>query len=298
MDKSFKKNIDIYNDVTLLIVCYNSELLIKKNLKELKKFKTILIDNSNSKQTFNLIKDFPNINYIKTTKNLGYGQANNLGAKKASTPFIMILNPDILINSDAIKILFEKYLKYENAGILAPSLYDNNNKRRTNGSNSRLKKTHSNDNKYNIAQGDTCYDFVVGCSLFMNKDFFQNIGGFDNDFFMYFEDNELCDRIYANKKCVIEIPDSKMVHMQGLSSKHSFFSNVKLSIIHKISEYIYYKKNLTLLRLYIIIIKHFFDYFQRCFKNLLIFRFKKSFKNMLRLVSIFMYITKLYKIIY
>ena len=122
MDKSFKKNIDIYNDVTLLIVCYNSEILIKKNLKELKKFKTILIDNSNSKQTFNLIKDFPNINYIKTTKNWGYGQANNLGAKKASTPFIMILNPDILINSDAIKILFEKYLKYENAGILAPSL--------------------------------------------------------------------------------------------------------------------------------------------------------------------------------
>ena len=57
MDKSFKKNIDIYNDVTLLIVCYNSEILIKKNLKELKKFKTILIDNSNSKQTFNLIKD-------------------------------------------------------------------------------------------------------------------------------------------------------------------------------------------------------------------------------------------------
>ena len=52
----------------------------------------------------------------------------------------MILNPDILINSGAIKILYERYLKYENVGILAPSLYDNNNNRRTNGSNSRLKK--------------------------------------------------------------------------------------------------------------------------------------------------------------
>ena len=126
MDKSSQKNINIYKDITLLIVCYNSEILIKQNLNELKKFKTIIIDNSNSSETFNLIKDFPNINYIKTNKNLGYGQANNLGAKKASTPFIMILNPDILINSGAIKILYERYFKYENVGILAPSLYDNN----------------------------------------------------------------------------------------------------------------------------------------------------------------------------
>lgn len=298
MDKSSQKNINIYKDITLLIVCYNSEILIKQNLNELKKFKTIIIDNSNSSETFNLIKDFPNINYIKTTKNLGYGQANNLGAKKASTPFIMILNPDILINSGAIKILYERYLKYENVGILAPSLYDNNNNRRTNGSNSRLKKNYSNTNRYNIAQGDTCYDFVVGCSLFMNRDFFQSIGGFDKDFFMYFEDNDLCDRIYQNNRCVIEIPESKMVHMQGLSSKYSFFSNIKLSIIHKVSEYIYYNKKLNSIKLYTIIFKHFFDYFQRCIISLLIFRFKNSFKNLLRLFSIFIYITKLYKIIY
>ena len=298
MDKSTKKNISIYEDVALLIVCYNSEILIEQNLNELKKFKTIIIDNSNSKETFNLIKDFPNINYIKTIKNLGYGQANNLGAKNASTPFIMILNPDILINSGAIKILYERYLNYENVGILAPSLYDNNNNRRTNGSNSRLKKNYSNTNRSNIAQGDTCYDFVVGCSLFMNRDFFLNIGGFDKDFFMYFEDNELCDRIYQNNRCVIEIPESKMIHMQGLSSKYNFFNNSKLSIIHKVSEYIYYNKKLTSIKLYIIILKHFFDYFQRCIVNLLIFRFKNSFKNLLRLISIFIYITKLYKIIY
>ena len=112
MDKSSQKNINIYKDITLLIVCYNSEILIKQNLNELKKFKTIIIDNSNSIETFNLIKDFPNINYIKTTKNLGYGQANNLGAKKASTPYIMILNPDILINSGALCLIIDFALTY------------------------------------------------------------------------------------------------------------------------------------------------------------------------------------------
>ena len=249
MDKSIKKNLDIYKEVTLLIVCYNSEDLIKKNLNELKKFKCIIIDNSNSKETFDLIKDYPNIIYIKTKKNMGYGVGNNLGAYRASTPFIMILNPDILINVNAIKILYEKYFEYENVGILAPSLYDNENSRRSNGSISRLKidysKKNSINNINNFAQGDTCYDFVVGCALFMSKDFFKFIGGFDKDFFMYFEDNDLCDRIYKNNKSILEIPESKMIHIQGSSSKSNFFDDIKLSIIHKISEYIYYKKKVV-----------------------------------------------------
>ena len=149
---------------------------------------------------------------------MGYGVGNNLGAYRASTPFIMILNPDILINVNAIKILYEKYFEYENVGILAPSLYDNENSRRSNGSISRLKidysKKNSINNINNFAQGDTCYDFVVGCALFMSK-FFKFIGGFDKDFFMYFEDNDLCDRIYKNNKSILEIPESKMIHIKA-----------------------------------------------------------------------------------
>ena len=288
----------IYNDVTLIVVCFKSEELIKSNLKELKKFKTIIVDNSNSKETYNLVKDVPSIEYIKTIKNIGYGRANNLGVKNAKTPYIMIINPDVVIDSDSIGLLYEKYLNYKNVGIVAPSLYDTNNKRRTNGSISRLKKDKSkNLNVQNLAEGDTCYDFVVGCSLFMSRDFFNKIGGFDKDFFMYFEDNEICDKIYRNNKYILEIPDSKMIHREGLSSNFDYFTNIKLSIIHKISEYIYYRKNMSVIRLYLIILKHFFDFTQRSIVNLLLFRFKKSFQNFLRLISIILYISKLYLIL-
>ena len=288
----------IYNDVTLIVVCFKSEELIKSNLKELKKFKTIIVDNSNSKETYNLVKDVPSIKYIKTIKNIGYGRANNLGVKNAKTPYIMIINPDVIIDSDSIGLLYEKYLNYKNVGIVAPSLYDTNNKRRTNGSISRLKKNRSkNLNVQNLAEGDTCYDFVVGCSLFMSRDFFNKIGGFDKDFFMYFEDNEICDKIYRNNKYILEIPDSKMVHREGLSSNFDYFTNIKLSIIHKISEYIYYRKNMSVIRLYLIILKHFFDFTQRSIVNLLLFRFKKSFQNFLRIISIILYISKFYLIL-
>lgn len=291
----------VYTDVTLVIVCFNSENLIKKNLNELKKFNAILIDNSNSIKTFELVKDLQNVTYLKTFKNIGYGKANNIGVKKSNTPYIMILNPDILINSKAIEILYEKYSKYENIGILGPSLFDINSNRRSNGSISRLKNKMSKVSKYSekyFAQGDTCYDYVIGCSIFISKDLFLNIGGFDENFFLYFEDNDICDRIYQNNKCVIEVPSAKMTHMQGLSASYNFLTNLKLSLIHKISEYIYYSKYFSSLKLYSIILKHFFDYFQRCLVNLLLFRFKNSFKNMLRLISIFLYLTKLYKIIY
>ena len=288
----------IYNDITLIVVCFKSEELIKSNLKELKKFKTIIVDNSNSKETYNLVKDVPSIEYIKTIKNIGYGRANNLGVKNAKTPYIMIINPDVVIDSDSIGLLYEKYLSYKNVGLVAPSLYDTNNKRRTNGSISRLKKNKSkNLNVQNLAEGDTCYDFVVGCSLFMSRDFFNKIGGFDKDFFMYFEDNEICDKIYRNNKYILEIPDSKMIHREGLSSNFDYFTNIKLSIIHKISEYIYYRKNMSVIRLYLIILKHFFDFTQRSIVNLLLFRFKKSFQNFLRIISIILYISKFYLIL-
>ena len=292
----------VFDEVTIILVCYNSEDLIKRNLDEIKKFQTVIIDNSDSKQTFNLIKDFSNITYIGNKNNIGYGLACNLGVHHAKTPYIMILNPDILINSLSIEILYKTYSNYDNVGILVPGLYDESKNRRSNGSISHFKKNKCSNKvlfkSNNLAEGNTCYDFAVGCAYFMNKSFFKSIGGFSKSFFMYFEDNELCDRVYINNKTVIEVPSSKMVHMQGLSSKKNFIIDCKLSLIHKISEYIYLKKKISYFILSYTILKHFLDYSQRCILNLFRMHFKKSFKNLLRIISILMYITTLYKLMY
>ena len=68
--------------------------------------------------------------------------------------------------------------------------------------------------------------------------------------------------------------------------------------IHKISEYIYFKKRNNIISLILLLSKHAVDYFQRSLINFILFKFKKSFKNFLRLISIFLYITKLYFFIY
>jgi len=290
-----------YKDITIIIVSYKSEKLIFQNLEIIKKFPTIIINNSKSDEFNTLIYDFKNIKLITPDLNLGYGKANNLGVNQSKTPYVLIANPDILLNEQLINILYSTFLNYEDdIGVVGPSLYDSNMKRRTNGSISHVKKIRGSkisSSINNIPEDNMCCDFLVGCCLFMKRDFFIELGGFDKDFFMYFEDNDLCDRIIKKGKTVIEVPSAKVIHLENSSSKKNFFQNCKLAIIHKISEYIYLKKKISLINLIIIIVKHMVDYLQRFIFNLLLFRFRKSFKNFLRLMSIFLYITRTYKLI-
>jgi len=138
----------------------------------------------------------------------------------------------------------------------------------------------------------------MGCCYLMKRDFFNILGGFDKNFFMYYEDSDLCDRCLQEGRYLMEVPSAKLIHLENSSSKKKFFTNTKLSLIHKISSYIYLKKNTSFRYLALHIIKNFIDYFQRFLVNLLIFRFKKSFKNLLRFISLLLFITSLYKILY
>ena len=293
---------DIYNDLTLIMVTYRSEFLVKKNLNILKKFKTIIVDNSNSNHLNEIVKDFKNIKIIISKKNLGYGKAANLAINYAKTPLILTVNPDLILNTDGIQKLINEYRKDEdNIGILSPSLYNEEMQRRTNGTVTYLnqlkgKKVLINSN--NLPEGNMCCEFLEGCCYLINRDFFNKLGGFDERFFMYFEDTDLCDRSIKKGKYIMEVPSSKFIHIGNSSSDKKKFTNSKLSIIHKISCYIYLQKKTKNLFLILKIFKDTLDYLQRVIFNILKFRFNKSFKNLLRLISIILYVTKLYKPIY
>ena len=292
----------IYTDLTLIIVAYRSNKLIVKNLEILKKFRTIIVDNSNSDELSLIVNKYENIKLIKCLKNLGYGKAANLGVSYANTNFLLTVNPDLILNENAITNLYKTFLNdVNNIGILAPSLFDHNMKNRCNGSISYLdklrgKKTDKSIN--NVAVGNTCYKFLMGSCFLIKREFFNYLGGFDENFFMYFEDNDLCDRSLKAGKYIMEVPSSKFIHLQNSSSEQKFFTGTKLAIIHKISSYLYLRKNTNSTFLIYQIIKNIFDYFQRLIVNFFRFRFKNSYKNFLRLVSIFLYITSLYKIVY
>ena len=293
---------NIYDDLTLIIVAYRSEALIVKNLAILKKFKVSITDNSNSEKLQLIIKDYNNINLIRSSKNLGYGKAVNLGILQSNTYFVLTISPDILLDESSIEILFTTFINnIDNIGLLGPSLYDANMKRRTNGTISYIKKLKGDkifNSINNIPEGNICCEYLVGCCYLIKRDFFNFIGGFDEDFFMYFEDNDLCDRILQNNKLIMEVPSSKFIHLENSSSVKKKFTDIKLSIIHKISSYIYLKKKTNFIFLTLKIFTNFIDYLQRFIINLLFFNFKKSLKNLLRIISIILYLTLSYKFVY
>ena len=217
---------DIYKDITLILVTYRSERLILRNLEVLKQFPVIIVDNSNSDELDLIVHKYNNIKLIKSSKNLGYGKANNLAIKSAITSFILIVNPDIILNVDSINNLFKSFLKDpDNIGILGPSLYDKDMNRRTNGSKSyinQLKGLKVSNIPNNIPLDETCCEFLMGCCYLMKRDFFNILGGFDTNFFMYYEDCDLCDRSLQKNKYIMEVPAAKLIHLENASSKKNF----------------------------------------------------------------------------
>jgi GT2 family glycosyltransferase len=294
---------DIFNEITLIYVAHKSDDIIKENINTIKLFKTIIVDNSNSLNLKNYIKDFDNITFV-SSPNLGFGNANNLAVSKAQTSFVFIISPDIFFTTESLKILYNKFLSYSNVGVAGPALYNEVKERRTNSSLSFLKKKKFRNSlqrkvfkklNKNLAEGDISCDYIIGCSMLFKKSFFLEIGGFDNTFFMYYEDNDICDRVRKYNKMVLEIPSSKMIHLQGKSTLSSPKINTLLAITHKISEYKYLNKNISKIKLFFIISINVIDFLQRALINLFFLKFKLSYKNLLRLVSIFLYITGAHK---
>ena len=229
-----------------------------------------------------------------------------MAVSKAKTPYIFIISPDIFFTIESLEDLYKQFHSFNNVGVAGPSLYDESNTRRSNSSLSFLKtkiyRTSFERSIYkklnkNLAEGNLSCDYIIGCSMLFEKSFFLNIGGFDTNFFIYYEDNDICDRIRGHNKIILEVPSSKMIHLQGKSTNSNLKIDAMLSLTHKISEYKYLNKNLSKSKLFFILLTNTFDFTQRIFVNLLFLRYKLAYKNLLRLISIFLYVTGTYKLI-
>lgn len=221
-------------DVSVLIVNYNTEDVLADCLKSVYEktsginFEIIVVDNNSRKGSLDAIqKDFPSINVLLLENNLGFGQANNEGAKIARGTYLFILNPDTLLIDNPIEVLFDYMQKNRDVGICggnmykidmspASSYYDVDflcleyrivfNQKRTVG--------------FNLSGKPKDVNVIVGADLFISKDLFNNFGGFDPDFFMYFEEVELCWRVQKMGYRIVSVPEAEIIHLQGSSAEN------------------------------------------------------------------------------
>ena len=207
-----------YKNITAIIVTFRSEKVIFDCLKSIKNIKKIIVvDNSfDKKLKKKVLLKFPRVNFILSPKNLGYGAGNNVALKKVKTKYAIILNPDTILFRECVDnlLILAKNLKNK-FSIIAPSI-NGNIKNYGFFMNEKVKKQMVKKTAYfNV-------DYVKGFAMFLNIPKIKSIGYFDENFFMYLEEIDLCKRLKKiNEKIIVSL-DAKSKHLGAKSSNIGF----------------------------------------------------------------------------
>lgn len=215
--------------VSIIIVNWNgaeilSECLISLKKQTYKNFEVLVVDNNSSDDSTKILATFNWLNVIKSRKNLGFAGGNNLGFTKAKGKYILLLNSDALMQKDSLEKLVETLEeKLDVAAVQPKFLYEDNT---INSIGAYLTYTgflyypgygkKSTITKYEKSR----YIFSgYGAGLLIRREVINKIGLFDDDYFMYFEETDLCMRIWLSGWKVLFNADTVIHHKGGVSSK-------------------------------------------------------------------------------
>jgi GT2 family glycosyltransferase len=205
------------NDVTVVTVAYNSAHCLAALSAALKPLKNILIvDNASDDglQT-QLPLTLPHATLLRNDRNLGFGAANNRALAQVKTPYALLLNPDCLPTPEFFDGLLQAAAEFPDAAIIAPHLIRRNG---TPEVSYRWPATHW-DSRGPNADGPCCVGFVCGAVMLLNMDVMKRIGFFDETFFLYYEDEDLCQRVFLAGKQIVLVPELEITHLSRGSVK-------------------------------------------------------------------------------
>ena len=212
-------------NLTVIIVSFRSENVIHNCIQSIDSdIKVLIIDNSNSKEfKENIENKYKNVSCILSEKNSGMGAGNNLGIKNIKTDFTFILNPDVILEPNTIDSLIEESQKLESFGIISPI---------------EVNKDYPNyklidNSKKNIDLEEPLkVKSVDGYSMLINLKRLNQIDNFyyfDENFFMYLENDDLCKRLNDKNENIYVIPKSKIKHLGGQSVNDLYKTEIELS---------------------------------------------------------------------
>jgi N-acetylglucosaminyl-diphospho-decaprenol L-rhamnosyltransferase len=286
---------NLKDKITIIIVIYDNEYNFLKNLNNIKNFRTIIVDNLGNNLILKKIKKFKNIQIISNKQNIGFGKAVNKAFKIVNTKYVLLLNPDSSINIKNINKLASTLDENKNCIIAVPQIYKNNlykTEDRLFPENEMLprnnfeKKIKENLFK-TIPSGDVCIEFFLGAIMLIKKNYFKN-RIFDERYFLYFEDTQLCKNLRSDKKSIILVNKSYANHEQHASVKKTIKNLFIINFNLVLSKNIYFKTKI----LSYLFIKDIFIFFIKIIINLLLLRKNKFIINFGKFFGILFFIYK------
>ncbi len=204
-----------YDKITVVINTFKSEDKIQQCLDSIKSnIKIIIVENSDDNIFKNKIeKKYTNVTCILTGQNLGYAKGNNLGLSKVKSEYALILNPDAILEKNTLDRLLASAKNLEEFAIIGPAKQD------------EYSKDDLNEGKKELFQVKS----LKGFAMFLNLKEFKEIGFFDENFFIYLEEIDLCKRLIEKNKKIYLDKQVKINHLGGRSHSSSVDFEMELS---------------------------------------------------------------------
>lgn len=233
--------------VSVIIVNYNVRGFLENLLASLRRAldriesEIIVVDNFSDDDSVDYLKkSHPEVNLIENQTNVGFGKANNQGVKAATGEFILLINPDSVVEENTIEEMISFMKTHPDTGAAGCKILNADGTlqkacRRSFptpwvalsklfGLSAVFPKSRL-FGRYNLTYLDAGklheVDAISGSFMFMRKDVFEQVGGFDEDYFMYGEDIDLCFKIKQAGYRVYYVPNTSVIHFKGESTRRS-----------------------------------------------------------------------------
>lgn len=222
-------------DVSIIIVNYNTRNITAECIDSIFEktegvtFEIILVDNASNDGSRDVFSNDNRIVYIYNNENIGFGRANNKGLEIAKGRNIFFLNSDTFLVNNAVKILSDYLDKHSEVGACGGNLYSrkyvpvHSFKRNLPSVFSELdvlfagilSVVYGHNREFNYKGEPMSIGYITGADLMVKHDLLNEVGGFNVQFFMYYEDTELCYRIKRSGYLLMSIPNAKILHFEG-----------------------------------------------------------------------------------
>jgi len=212
-------------NLSVIIVSFKSDHVIHRCISSINnQIEIIIIDNSNNAKFKKDIEEkYKNVKCILSSKNIGMGAGNNTGIKYIEKDFAFILNPDVILEKSAIDEIFDASKSIDSFGVIAPISDD------VKYPNYKFDKTENHKfdpiNPFKVKSVD-------GYSMLLNLKKLKKINNFnffDENFFLYLENDDFCKRLRSNNEDIYVVPKSKICHLGGEAVDLKYEYEIELS---------------------------------------------------------------------
>src|SRR5689334_6085898 len=240
--------------LSVIIVNYNVKAFLESSLVSVRKAldridgEIIVVDNASDDGSVEMMRQkFPSVRLIANERNIGFGAANNVALKTARGRYILLLNPDTVVQEDTFLVMTSYMDAHPEAGAAGCKLLNPDGSfqlpcRRSFPTPwvaftkitglSALFPSSRLFGRYNLTylDPDETYpvDALSGAFMFLRREAYEQTGGFDEEFFMYGEDLDLCYRIQQAGWAIMYVPETQIIHYKGESARRSDIDEVRL----------------------------------------------------------------------